>query len=146
VEEFKRLLHKAEAMLAQGKIHLAELNLQQATDIYKGDFLENTYDAWVEDVRHELASLYRSALLMLGEIYLKKLDFDRAIDVGKRMLLSDPFSEEGHRFVLRTYFMNGERAKVIKQYKRCADLFKRELDCLPSQNTQILYKELLAQM
>lgn len=143
--EFKDLIHNGKAMINQGKIHLAEIKLKEAIGLYKGNFLEDSYDSWVDEIRNELRSLYRRALLMLGEICLRKLRFDEAIEIGKNILNLDPFDEEGHRFLIRSYSISGEKAKAINQYKRCAELFQKELNCLPSDQTQNLYKEIVGQ-
>lgn len=141
--EFKDLIHNGKAMINQGKIHLAEIKLKEAIGLYKGNFLEDSYDSWVDEIRNELLFLYRRALLMLGEIYLRKLRFDEAIEIGKNILNLDPFDEEGHRFLITSYSISGEKAKAINQYKKCADLFQKELNCLPSDQTQNLYKGII---
>jgi len=143
VDKFKELTHDAEMLFQEGKIHLAEIKLKGAMELYHGDFLENTYDPWVEDVRNTYAALYRERMLMLGRIYFKKLKFESAIQLGKTILASDPFDEEGHRFLMRAHLGSGEKAKAINQYKKCVELFKRELNCLPSEETQQVYKKLL---
>lgn len=141
--EFKDLIHNGKAMINQGKIHLAEIRLKEAIGSYKGNFLEDSYDSWVDETRNELLALYRRALLMLGEICLRKLRFDEAIEIGKNILNLDPFDEEGHRFLIRSYSISGEKAKAIDQYKKCAELFQKELNCLPSDQTQNLYKGII---
>ena len=143
VYEFKRLLDEAEISFQEGKIHLAELRLKEAMEFYQGDLLEDIYDPWVEEVRNIYAVMYRNCLLMLGRIYFKKLKFDNAIQIGKTILASDPFDEEGHRFLMRAHLACGEKAKAINQYKKCVELFKRELNCLPSDQTQQVYQKLL---
>jgi two-component SAPR family response regulator/predicted ATPase len=143
VFEFKLLLQDADALFQEGKIHLAELKLKEALELYQGDFLEDTYDPWVEEIRNMYAALYRNRMLMLGRIYFKKLKFESAIQLGKTILASDPFNEEGHRFLMRAHLGSGEKAKAINQYKKCVELFKRELNCLPSEETQQVYKRLL---
>lgn len=143
--EFKNLTHNGKAMINQGKIHLAEIKLKEAIGFYKGNFLEDSYDSWVDETRNELLSLYRQALLMLGEIYLRKLRFDEAIEIGKNILNLDPFDEAGHRFLITSYSISGEKAKAMKQYKKCAELFQKELNCLPSDQTQNLYKAIVEQ-
>ena len=143
--EFKDLIHNGKAMINQGKIHLAEIKLKEAIGLYKGNFLEDSYDSWVDEIRNELLSLYRRALLMLGEVCLRKLRFDEAIEMGKNILNLDPFDEEGHRFLIRSYTISGEKAKAINQYKKCADLFQKELNCLPSDQTQKLYKGIIGE-
>ena len=140
--EFKNLMKKADALLQEGKIHSAEQKFEEAIELYKGDFLEDVYDPWIDDVRNELKSLRNSRLLMLGEIYVKKLKFEQAIMTGHDVLKADALSEEGHRFLIKSYLLNGEKAKAVNQYKKCVELFRRELDCEPSEETRSLYSKI----
>jgi DNA-binding SARP family transcriptional activator len=141
--EFKQLVDEARMLLRDGKVHKAESKYQEAIFLYQGSFLEDMYDPWIDEVRKEMASLYRSSLFDLGDIYVKKFKFDQAAWAGRNLLKSDPFDEEGHRFLMRSYVACGEKAKAINQYKICAELFKKELNCLPSDETQELYKKII---
>jgi predicted ATPase len=143
VQEFNKLHDDAEVSFHEGKIHLAELKLKDAMVLYQGDFLEDTYDPWIEEVRNKYSSLHRNRMLMLGRIYFNKMEFDRAVQIGKTILAIDPFDEEAHRFLMRAHLGSGEKAKAINQYKKCVELFKRELNCLPSDETQQVYRRLL---
>jgi len=141
--EFKKLYTDAETLLNHGKIHTAEIMLNRSLTLYKSSFIEDSYDPWVDEPRNELTAIYRRVLFMLGEINLKKMNFDDGIEIGKNILILDPFDEEGHRFLMRCYLTGGEKAKAIKQYKKCKELFKRELNCLPSIQTQRFYHEII---
>jgi predicted ATPase/DNA-binding SARP family transcriptional activator len=140
--EFKGLINKGNVLLQEGKIHLAEQKFEEAFELYKGDFLEDAYDPWIDDVRNELKGLRNSRLLMLGEIYLKKLKFEQAIIIGQDVLKADALNEEGHRFLIKLYLLSGEKAKAVHQYKKCVELFRRELDCEPSEETRSLYSKI----
>jgi DNA-binding SARP family transcriptional activator len=139
---FEEMLSEADTLYQNGKIHLCESRLRAALELYQGAFMEDSYDTWVEEIRAEYRMVRRNRLLMLGEIYLKKLKFDSAIQIGKEILNSDPLDEEGHRFLIRTYLVSGEKAKAMNQYKKCVDIFKKELDCLPSVHTQEMYHKM----
>jgi two-component SAPR family response regulator len=141
--EFKKLIHDAEAMLDQGKMHLAEMKLKEAADLYSGDLFENINGPGIDEVRAVFCSLHRRALLKLGDIHLNKLEFTDAINVGKRILSYDPYDEECHRFMMKSYHLSGEKAKAFKQYEICKELFKREFNCSPSDKTQKYYHAIL---
>uniref|UniRef100_A0A7V0Z3R4 Tetratricopeptide repeat protein n=1 Tax=candidate division WOR-3 bacterium TaxID=2052148 RepID=A0A7V0Z3R4_UNCW3 len=142
-KEFKELVLDADNLINAGKIHTAQDNLTKAIKIYKGRFLEDFYEDWVFEMRDIFASLYRRAVLMLGDIYLKKSRIDSAIELVVKLILMDPLDEEAHRFLISCYIQSGEKAKAIRQYKKCAEIFKRELGCEPSEKTKELYRKLL---
>jgi DNA-binding SARP family transcriptional activator len=66
-----------------------------------------------------------------------------AEELGRKILALDPFDEEGHRFLMHCYVKSGEKAKAIAQYKRCHEIFKKGLNCEPSQETRKLYEEIM---
>jgi len=142
-KEFKELVLDADNLINAGKIHTAEDNLTKAIKIYRGKFLEDFYEDWVFEMRDIFASLYRRAVLMLGDIYLKKSRIDSAIELVVKLILMDPLDEEAHRFLISCYIQSGEKAKAIRQFKKCAEIFKRELDCEPSEKTKELYRKLM---
>ena len=142
-KEFKELVLDADNLINTGKIHTAEDNLTKAIKIYKGKYLEDFYEDWVFEMRDIFSSLYRRAVLMLGDIYLKKSKIDSAIELIVKLILMDPLDEEAHRFLISCYIQSGEKAKAIQQYKKCAEIFKRELGCEPSEKTRELYRKLL---
>lgn len=142
-KEFKELVLDADNLINAGKIHTAEDNLTKAIKIYKGKFLEDFYEDWVFEMRDIFLSLYRRAVLMLGDIYLKKSKIDSAIELIVKLILMDPLDEEAHRFLISCYIQSGEKAKAIQQYKKCVEIFKRELGCEPSEKTRELYRKLL---
>ncbi len=141
--EFKRMVGEAETLHADGKVHLAESRLDEAIRLYQGGFIEDMYDPWIDGLRKELASQNRKCLLLQGDIHLRKLHLDRAEHVGRSILNADPLDEEGHRFLIRTYLLSGERAKAIRQYEKCAEIYKRELNCLPSEETREMYRKIM---
>ncbi|MEO0161261.1 MAG: BTAD domain-containing putative transcriptional regulator [candidate division WOR-3 bacterium] len=140
--EFSGLLNDAKVLYSQGKIHIAEEKLKDALKLYKGTFLEDCYGRWVEELREKINRQYRQALFLLSEIYLKKLKFEEVIENLQKVLILDPLDEEAHRFLMKTYLLNNEKSKAIEQYKKCADLFKREYNCQPSEETIKLYEEI----
>lgn len=136
--EFKSMINKADVLVQEGKFHFAEQKYEEAIELYKGDFMGDVYDPWIDDVRNELKALRNSRLLTLGEIYIKKLKFEQAIMAGHDVLKADALSEEAHRFLIKSYLLNGEKAKAVNQYKKCVEIFRRELDCEPSEETRKL--------
>jgi len=141
-EEFKGRLRKADALAREGRIHLAEPAYEEAFELYADDFLEDVFDPWVDEIRGELRELRNRRLLALGEIYIQKLKLDPAISAGQEILKNDVLNEEGHRFLIKCYLAAGEKARAVNQYKKCVELYRRELDCEPSDETLKLYRKL----
>jgi two-component SAPR family response regulator len=141
--EFRVSICDAEKALRQGKIHYVEFKLKNAMTLYKGIFMKDSYDGWLDELKSEFSVLHRKGLIMLGDIYLRKFKFDEAIETGKDILNDDPLNEQGHRFLMRSYILSGERAKAVSQYNKCEEILQRELQCEPSKETQQLYKDMM---
>ncbi len=140
--EFQNLISYSRDLLSKGKIHTAEDSLKMAISLYKGRFLEDCYHTYIEETRNTIQNLYRNALISLSEIYLRKLRFEEAIEIGEKILSLDPLDEEGHRLLMRIYLLNNEKAKAINQYEKCYNLFKKEFGCEPSEETRKFYEEI----
>ncbi len=142
-EKFLGLIGEAKKLLNDNKIHGAEYQLNKIIELYKGKYLEDFYDDWVLEMRDFLYEQYREAVLMLAEIYLKKLNTQAAIGLITRLIISDPLDEEAHRFLMSAYIQAGKKEKAIEQYKKCAQIFKKELGCEPSETTINLYHSII---
>lgn len=143
--EFFDLINDAQNLYSQGKIHTAEEKLEKAISLYKGTFLDDCYGRWVDETREKIYRIYRQALFLLSDIYLKKLRFNMVIETLQKILILDPLDEEAHRFLMKAYLFSNEKAKAIEQYKKCVELFKKEYDCQPSEETIRLYEEIKKQ-
>ena len=87
--------------------------------------------AIVCDVLHRLTTEQDAA----GEL-------EAAIQSGHRLVALDPFSEAGHRALIRAYARVGRRGAALRQFKRYAATLERELGVAPDAETQALAKEI----
>ncbi len=138
-KEFINLVSEAEKSYKQGKMHTAEYLLNNATNLYKEKYLEDFYDDWNLDMREYLYGRFRQAGFLLADIYLKKANTQKAIDIATKILLIDPLDEEAHRLLMSAYIEAGQKARAVEQYKRCEAIFIKELGCEPSEKTRALY-------
>jgi hypothetical protein len=67
-------------------------SLSQAVDIYRGDFLEDTYDDWIVTKRERLRSTYIAALGQLIRQHRSRREFPAAIGYAQRM--APPMQQE----------------------------------------------------
>jgi len=141
-EHLQELMRDAEGLLSSGIIHGAEKKLNCLIDLHRGNFLEDVFVPWVETRRQIIAGLFRQALFMRGGIAIRKLQFEKAEQLGKRLLAIDPLDEESHRFLIHCYIKAGNKAKALAQHDRCVMVFRRELDCEPSENIRDLLQNI----
>ncbi|MGC8958682.1 MAG: tetratricopeptide repeat protein [Chloroflexia bacterium] len=138
VLEFERLLDRAEEFPADDPQAIPFL--EQALDLYQGDFLEDIDREWCFLRREELGRRRMQALLRLGRLYLNQGKADPARRAFLRALQVDNYNEEAYRGLMRSQVLSGERIAALRTYHRCSRLLRRELGIEPSEETRSLYQ------
>lgn len=123
-------------------------SLERAARQYRGTFLKglsvrsDTFEDWVTNEQRYLQET-------VVEVLLKQLDLaaagNRSVSVeaaAKQLQTIDPSNERSYRELMRWYSQNGRRAEALRQYKRCEEALKRELDTSPSPETLSLAEEI----
>lgn len=117
--------------------------LQAAVDAYSGDLLPDCYDEWIIPQRERLRQDFGQALEQLISLQEGQRQTEGAIRNTRRLLRFDPLHEAGHRQLMRLHLADGDRARALRAYHRCATTLRRELGVDPGPATQVLYQRLL---
>ncbi len=140
VEVFQNLIAQAEeAGSTQEQINL----LEEAIELYQGDYLEEFYSDWPYFQREELQRQYFQALSWLARLYRDSDAHDKALTLYERIVARDPYQEEAHREIMRVYAEMGQRAAAIKHYQELEEFLRQDLGVEPMPETQALYRALL---
>lgn len=116
--------------------------LERAAALYRGDLLEGRYDDWCLEAREHLKTRFVNALERWMAL-CRKLGRNRsAIECGRLILRQDPLAEPTHRRLMACYFENGDRVAALRQFQRCAEVLKAELDIEPMFETRHLYQQI----
>lgn len=142
--EFESALAAAEKARKAGDSPAAEAALRRASDIYAGDLLPSCYDDWILAPRERLLLAHIRALDQLARSLEAKRDFPGAARYVHRLLRHDPLRESAYRRLMRLHALNGDRAKGVETYQRCAAALERELGVEPCHATRATYERLLA--
>jgi predicted ATPase/DNA-binding SARP family transcriptional activator len=125
--------------------------LEEAIQLYRGDFLENFYvgeapefDSWVMIERARLRDLALKTLQILAVHYASqgKTGWATAIDYTNRMLNIEPWQEDAHRLMMFLQAVSGQRSAALVQYNRCRQILADELDVEPEVKTTALYERI----
>lgn len=119
--------------------------LQAAVELYKGDLLEGWYQEWCLFERQRLQRMYIIMLDKLVDYGEANEDYESAIIYGMRILKLDQARERTHRCLMRIYYEAGDRTEALRQYERCLEILKKELDVGPSAQTVALYHQIQQQ-
>lgn len=117
--------------------------LEQAVALYNADLLEGCYYDWVTRERERLHLSYIEALYYLLSFYQYHNEYAKAIRWGQQILLVDPLREDVHRYLMRLYTENGQRALAVQQYHCCQKILETELGIEPMSETRMAYYKVL---
>jgi len=121
------------------------LLLEEATQLYRGQLLEDYYDEWVLQERERLNLLYLRCLGRLMRFYRRQENWAKGILYGQKILLVDPLQEQVHRELMQLHLKNGQRSLALHQYEFCRQVLNDDLGIEPMEETQAIYLHLLGQ-
>jgi len=137
------------AQLANGYQRTPVEVVQEAFDLYQGDFLAGVhindapaFESWVAARRHQLQEQAFHGWHWLANHYLETYDYSAGLAVTQRMLLLQPWREEAHRQQMLLLAANGQRSAALAQYEQCRHLLAAELAVEPMPATVALYNQL----
>lgn len=142
-----RLWVDAAAFLANGDADTGRLETRAA--LYRGEFLAGLnladapfFDEWLQIQRESLRLRALALAERLSGSHEASGNRERALGHARRVLELDPWSEAGHRRVMRLLAENGQSAAALAQYETCRARLASELGVLPDDLT----RHLLAQI
>ncbi len=121
--------------------------LRAALALYRGPLLDGFglraagFEEWLAEERSQLHALAIDAALRLADCSAG--DDAAAAGALNRALALDPLSEEVHRRLMRLSLERGAYNEAIRQYRRCVELLRRELDTAPEPTTTALHRQAL---
>jgi len=116
---------------------------EKAVTVYRGEFMQGSYEDWVEEQRAYYREQYLRMLESLAAVAEKKQEFVAAMDLAQKILRDDPFREDIHCLVMRAHAALGNRVAVKEQYETLRGLLQKELGVEPAMQTQKTLSELL---
>jgi len=119
-------------------------SLRSAAQIYRGDLLEGLYQDWCLIERERLQNMYLIMLDRLIGSCEAVGDYEVGIDYCSRILQIDPARERTHQQMMRLYYLSGDRTAALRQFDRCLEALKKELDVRPTRSTLALCEQIRA--
>ena len=120
--------------------------LDDAVQLYKGDFLEGFYvrdapafEEWVLPERERLRQRMLQALYRLAAYYTARGHYARGIEYTTRLLALEPWHEEVHQQMMLLFALSGQRSAALNQFEVCRRLLADELGVQPNRDTVELH-------
>jgi ABC-type oligopeptide transport system substrate-binding subunit/DNA-binding SARP family transcriptional activator len=133
-----------EAKLAAGQV-------EDALDLYHGDFLEGFYvrdcpafEDWATLERERLRQRVEGALRDQVARDLRSGDYRAGIRRANRLLVMDPLLEGAHRQLMRLLAYDDQRGAALAQYEACRQVLDDELGVEPDEETTRLFQQIQA--
>ena len=138
-EEFEKLVLK-------GKSEKKLLLLEQACDMYHGDFMEGSKEEWVLVDRGYYTSIFTQLCHAMAEHFMKKKQNEKAIEYCERGLRTDEFSESLIYTYLKVLILEKRYSYAQTFYDAVNAKYKKRLGfSLDTLNKEYSFKHLLSQ-
>lgn len=142
-EEFDRLVAEAEAAKRAGDQERYLGAYEEALALYRGDFMQGSYDEWVDEQRAYYREQHLRMLEVLAVAAQKNEEWLRSLQLAQRILGDDQFREDVHCMIMRAHAALGNRAAIKDQYEHLRRVLRKELGVEPAAETQKIYKGLM---
>jgi DNA-binding SARP family transcriptional activator len=123
--------------------------LERATLLYTGDFLEQFYlpdcpafEEWAIRYREKFQRQMSEVLRGLISIQEKQDNLQKACENARKLIDLEPWSEGNHRLLMRMLAMSGNRSAALKQFHTCQQILATELRVDPAKETVDLYEQI----
>jgi len=129
-----RLLETIEAV--------ADEELIETLDLYRGELLPGFYDEWVVLERDRLENAYHQKMNLLLERLIQSEYWDEVLEWGEEWIRFGYAPEPAFRYMMQAHAGLGNQGMVNTTYQRCVESLNRELNLEPSPETQKLYEQI----
>jgi ATP/maltotriose-dependent transcriptional regulator MalT/two-component SAPR family response regulator len=142
VSAFEHYLDLAET--SRGNAETRSDCLQQAVELYRGDFMAGFYSEWAEARRRDLEGMYLKALSLLAQRNGEMARYGTAIGLLERFVAVDPYHDDVYCQMMEWHLAQGDRLSALRTYRRYLDKASVDLTSPPSARMEELYTLILA--
>ena len=126
---------------------LGEAKLEEAINLYKGDFLKGFYvrdsegfDVWIRQERQYYLRRLQDGLHEWVSYHLERGSYKEGIDFAEQLLVVDPLDEDALRQLIVLLSLTGQKAAALRRYEEYCQLLDSELGVQPTPQTQEQYQ------
>lgn len=123
--------------------------LQEAADLYRGEFLAGLYlaDSPEFDVWRlaQAETYYRQIVPVLEALarhFLAVGTYEKTLHYARRLLAMESWRETPHRIIMRAYAALGQPEMARRQFEQCRQILAEELGAEPEERTAALAAEI----
>lgn len=116
---------------------------RKAIELVEGRYLTEVDADWVLIERERLGRTYISALEALAYLYLDTNQLQECLEICKSALGQDRYNETIYQLEMRAYAALGDRASIARRYNEYKNVLAEDLGLTPSDETELIYRELI---
>ena len=116
---------------------------ESALKLYRGEFMQGSYEPWVEEQRAYYREQYLRLLEALAGVAQAAADWPKVMQLAQQIIRDDQFREDIHCLMMRAHAALGNRGAVKDQFEGLKKLLASELGVEPSAETKKLYQQLI---
>ena len=144
VPEYTAARELGHRCFAAGDLTRAITAYRHSRSLYRGSLMEGDVSGeWFRDDELRLQDEHHSVLERLGTALLQHGEASASIDIGRELVSADPCRETGHQLLMRGYAALQQPQLVVRQYRECVDVLRRELSIEPDAATRALLQSVV---
>lgn len=144
VADFERLVDDAVTCSKHGDVDGALDRYLQLARIYEGPLLGGEmYDDWFSLERQAYHDRFVEAMTLASDIARRSGDAPLSLWFARRGLEADSTREESYLAMMRAQRDANQRSGALETFYRCKDYLAEELGLDPSEDTMLVYQDLL---
>jgi SARP family transcriptional regulator, regulator of embCAB operon len=134
-------LHAATSALRRGDARAAVPDARVTALICRQPFLPGQYGPWTCEQRQRLEDMHIRAEECRAEAYATLGEHTLSAEAAEAALALDPYREKLYQRLIQARLLAGDRAAAARAYRRCHELFARDLRVEPSASTLALMRQ-----
>ena len=138
--EFEQLIRNAERY---DETVTAVTKFREALALYRGEYCDDSYYPWLENVREQFRSLFVEASARLAYLLSTTERHDEALSVLDRAIRLDPLCEDLIRRAMAIEASLGRRAAALARFRRFETTLDEQLGVEPDAETQAVLQHVM---
>ena len=143
IEQFDQLVSEGENARRARQVEQCISAYESALTLYRGEFMQGSYEPWVEEQRTYYREQYLRLLEALAAVAQTSEDWPKAMQLAQLIIREDQFREDIHCVLIKSHAAMGNRGAAKEHYEGLKRLLDKELGVEPSLETRKLYQQLI---
>ena len=117
--------------------------LEEAVNIYKGDFLLNNQESWLIPTAEYYHNMYVKAVYSLIDCYMEVQNYDGIVSTCTEALKIDAHDEGLYFRLIDALYRSGHQSEALLAYNEVTEAFYRKFGINPSKELKSLYRTII---